>query len=485
MSIDDLINRRRNAFYNGQWHCSKTDHVLNVINPSTGETFAQINASTAGDVEQAVSAADASWLNWRNTSGLDRSDYLNGFSSGLKRRFNLLVELQMLNNGKPELEAQMDVNDAIATFEYYADRAIQLDHRQGENVDLNIDSLYGQTRYEPLGPVGMIVPWNFPLVTSAWKIAPALAAGCTIVIKNSEITPLAELVYGDIAQEIDLPAGVFNIVTGAVEAGAAITADSRLRKISFTGSNDVGAKVMQAISSRCLPLSLELGGKSPIVVFKDANIDKAVECIMSGIFFNCGQMCSATSRLIIDEAIEDEVLNRLIEKTQQLAVGSPLNDRVDMGPITSAAQYEKILGFFEQAKKDRLQCLTGGCAINENGGFFIEPTIYNDVSEESDIWVKEIFGPVLAIKTYSNEKQAIALANDSEYGLVATLVTDDLEKANWAAAQIDGGHIWINSPQVIDPNSAWGGFKSSGIGRELGAWGLQAYLGVKHLTICN
>ena len=485
MSIENLLHRKHNAFYNGQWHHTNSGEVLSVTNPSDVKQLAQINASTAADVELAVTAAAAAYPKWRETSAVQRASYLRGFAGGLKSRFDNLVRLQMLNNGKPEFEAEMDVNDAIACFDYYAELAEQLDDRQGEVVELDADNLSGKTRYEPLGPVGMIVPWNFPLVTSAWKIAPALAAGCTAVMKNSEITPLIELTYGDIAQEIGLPPGVFNILTGAVEAGTALTADKRLRKISFTGSNMVGAKVMQAISSRCLPLSLELGGKSPLVVLNDADIDKAVECIMAGIFFNCGQMCSATSRLVIDETIADDVIGKLVTKTQALSIGSGFDAQVNMGPVTSPAQYEKILRFFEQAKKENLNCLTGGKAISNNGGLFVEPTIYTDVPQTSAIWRDEIFGPVLAIKTFKTEQQAIELANDSEFGLVATIVSKDLCKAQWAAAQIDGGHVWINSPQVIYPNTAWGGFKSSGIGRELGPWGLNAYLGVKHLTICN
>ena len=485
MSLASLINRRENVFCNGAWHRSQQTDLLNVINPSTGESFSQINVASAGDVDQAVTAAANIFPHWRTTSGQERAGYLNGFATGLKNRFDDLVELQMLNSGKPKQEAQIDVNDAVSTFEYYAGLAQQLEQRQGEAVELADDNLNGQTRYEPIGPVGMIVPWNFPLVTSAWKIAPALAAGCTVVLKNSEVTPLIELVYADIAQEIDLPAGVLNIFTGAVEAGVALTADDRLRKISFTGSNAVGAQVMAAVSSRCLPLSLELGGKSPIVVLADADLEQAVECIMAGIFFNCGQMCSATSRLIIDEKITPQVIEKLIDRTSSLTVGAPLESEIDMGPMTFRSQFSKVQQYFEKAKSDGLICLTGGNADKSNGGYFVEPTIYMDVPVNNRVWREEIFGPVLAIKTFKNESQAIQLANDSNYALVATLVSRDVEKAEKLAAQIDGGHLWINSPQIIFPNTAWGGFRASGIGRELGPWGLSAYQGVKHLTIAS
>ena len=483
MSLESLKNRRENTFYNNTWHRTEKVELLSVINPATGDTFTEIPASTANDVEQAITSAINAYPVWRATSAHKRAEYLSGFAKGLKNRFNALVELQMLNNGKPKLEAEIDVNDAISTFEYYAEQAEDLDQRQAETVKLPDQQLTGQTRYEPVGPVGMIVPWNFPLVTSAWKIAPALAAGCTVVIKNSQVTPLIELVYGDIAQDINLPAGVLNILTGAVEAGVALTRDKRLRKISFTGSNMVGAKVMETVSPRCLPISLELGGKSPIVVFADAEVDLAIDCIMAGIFYNCGQMCSATSRLIIDEKIAPSVIDGLINKTKRLQVGSPMDSGTEMGPMTFKTQFSKVHQYFERAKTDGIECLFGGVADLSNDGYFVEPTIYMDVPQDNSIWSEEIFGPVLAIRTFKSDEQAIRLANDSDYALVATIVSGDIEKANWAASLIDGGHVWINSPQIIYPNTAWGGFKASGIGRELGPWGLSSYLGVKHLTI--
>jgi betaine-aldehyde dehydrogenase len=329
----------------------------------------------------------------------------------------------------------------------------------------------------------MIVPWNFPLVTSAWKIAPALAAGCTVVLKTSEFTPLIELAYGDIAAEAELPGGVLNLITGAAEAGAALTRDPRLRKLSFTGSNMVGSKVMAAAAARCLPVSLELGGKSPIVVFADADLDHAVDCIMGGIFYNCGQMCSATSRLIVEAGIAPALVDRLAARAKGLRVGSPFAEATEMGPITTRAQHEKVLRILDQARADRLDCVAGDGGGAAADGFFVQPMVYVDVPTSNSVWREEIFGPVLAVRSFRTDAEAIELANDSEYGLVATVVSSDPARAEAVAARIDAGHIWINSLQVIAPNTAWGGFKASGIGRELGPWGLSAYLGVKHLTI--
>jgi betaine-aldehyde dehydrogenase len=302
------------------------------------------------------------------------------------------------------------------------------------------------------------------------------------VLKTSEMTPLIELAYGDIAREVELPPGVLNLLTGTGVAGAALTLDRRLHKLSFTGSNAVGTKVMGAAAVRCTPVSLELGGKSPIVVFADADLEQAVDCIIGGIFYNCGQMCSATSRLLLEKRAANAVLERLVERARALKIGSPFADGTEMGPLTTEPQYRKVLATFERARDDGLRCLTGGHPLTQGEGFFVAPTIYADVPVDNAIWREEIFGPVLAVRTFESEAEAVALANDSDYGLVATVVSGDPARAERAAAQIDAGHIWINSLQVIFPHSAWGGFKASGIGRELGPWGLHSFLGVKHIT---
>jgi betaine-aldehyde dehydrogenase len=482
MDITALTSRPASLFVNGAFRAAGPDR-LNIINPSTGQPFAEIACADEADVEAAVAAASAAFPSWARLSGADRAAFLRRIAAGLRARTESLVRLQMLNNGKPRAEAVIDLGDAAATFDYYADLAEGLDARQGEPVAMPDPAFAGRTRFEPIGPVGMIVPWNFPLVTSAWKIAPALAAGCTVVLKTSEFTPLIELAYGDIALEAELPAGVLNLLTGAAEAGAALTRDRRLRKLSFTGSNLVGSKVMAAAAARCLPVSLELGGKSPIVVFADAELDRAVDCIAGGIFFNAGQMCSATSRLIVEASVAPALLDRLAARARSLHVGSPFSD-AEMGPITTRPQFEKVGRFLDQARAERLECLAGG-EIGTGEGFFAQPSVYADVPTASFLWREEIFGPVLAVRTFRTEAEAIEMANDSDYGLVATVVSGDPERAARVAARIDAGHVWINSLQVIFPNTAWGGFKASGIGRELGPWGLSAYYGVKHLTIAT
>jgi len=484
MNIDDLLQRERPLFYAGQWQAASSSQQINAIDPSTGEIFSTLNCASAEDVSEAVAAATTAWKGRRELGGKQRAVYLNKFADGLESRTEALIQLQMKNNGKPRFEAEIDVGDAIACFKYYATLAEGLEAKQNAAVALPDESFSAKTRLEPVGPVGLIVPWNFPLVTSAWKIAPALAAGCTVVMKNSEVTPLIELVYGDIALEAQLPAGVLNLVVGGAETGAALVQDRRLQKVSFTGSNQVGAKIMSAASARTLPISLELGGKSPVLVLEDADIDLAIEIICGGIFFNCGQMCSATSRLIVHENIADQVIAGVIAKTKAMKVGSPTETDTEMGPLTSKAQFEQVKKYLQLAKADQLECLIGGNTQTQ-AGYFVEPTIYKNVPQDHPIWREEIFGPVLAIRTFKTEEEGLELSNDTHYGLVATIVSKDTEKAEYLASQIEAGHIWINAPQVIYPETTWGGFKASGIGRELGPWGLNAYLGVKNLTIAN
>jgi betaine-aldehyde dehydrogenase len=478
-----LLERERSLFINGEWRSPKAAQPITAIDPSTGGALARIDGAGAADVDAAVTASVEAFPRWRQLSGRERGRFLRTFAKALEPRRDALVRVQMRNNGKPKAEAETDVGDAIATFHYYADMAEALDGKQDSAVALPDSSFVGRTRFEPVGPVGMIVPWNFPLVTSAWKIAPALAAGCTVVLKTSEYTPLIELAYGDIAQEAGLPPGVLNLLTGSGGVGATLTADRRLQKLSFTGSNAVGSKVMGAAAARCVPVSLELGGKSPILVFADADPVQAVDCIVGGIFYNCGQMCSATSRLLLEKRAAAALLDRLVERARALKVGSPFAEGTEMGPLTTEPQYRKVLATFERARNDGLRCLTGGHALTQGEGFIVAPTIYADVPADNAVWREEIFGPVLAARTFESEAEAIALANDSDYGLVATVVSGDSARADRIAAQLDAGHVWINALQAIFPQTAWGGFKASGIGRELGPWGLHSFLGVKHITV--
>jgi betaine-aldehyde dehydrogenase len=373
--------------------------------------------------------------------------------------------------------------DAATSFDYYAGKAVELEARQNSDVAVPDKNYRSQLRLEPAGVAALIVPWNFPLVTTSWKVAPALAAGCTVVLKPSEITPIVELELGRIVADVGLPPGVINIVTGMGTVGAAMTTHPDVAKISFTGSNGVGARVMQAASAGPKSVGLELGGKSPIVVFADADEQLAAELIVGGIFYNAGQMCSATSRLVIEKSVATRILERVVVLAKNLKHGDSLDPATTMGPLTTKAQYDKVLDYIAKGKSLGHRLITGGGRPDGmNRGWFLEPTIFADVPSNSPLWREEIFGPVLCVQTFEREEESIALANDCDFGLVATIVSSDSVKAQRVADAVEAGHVWINSPQTIFVETSWGGFKASGIGRELGPWGLSAYLEVKHKT---
>lgn len=469
----------RLLYIDGQWQAADSGAFLRPIAPATREALPEVACAGVSDVERAVAAAKRAFTDWKPTSAAQRAGYLRAFAEQLEARSETLITLQMQASGKPRLEAEIDIGDAIATFAYYAELADQLDARQNAEVALPDAGYRSQTRFEPIGVVGLIVPWNFPLVTSAWKVAPALAAGCTVVLKPSEITPLIELVLGEIADAIGLPAGVLNLVPGLVDAGAALCSHPGIAKLSFTGSNVVGRKVMEAAAARTLPVGLELGGKSPILVFEDCDLDEAVQWIIAGVYWNAGQMCSATSRLLVQRSIAQPLLAKLKVAVEGLRVGDSLQGETDMGPMTSEAQYRKVLDYFAVARDEGLACLTGGEAAE---GWFIQPTVYTDVPADSRLWREEIFGPVLCVRTFSDEADALRQANDSDFALAATVCSADLERAQRVAESLEAGNVWLNSPQVVFPQTSWGGGKRSGIGRELGPWGLSAFFDIKHIT---
>ena len=470
-------------FINGTWQKPSTPGTIDVFNPCTEEVLHRVAAGGPADVGKAVAAAKAALPGWKKAGGAVRGRFLKSIAAKLRERAEELAALSSRNNGKPLAEARVDMADAAASFDYYAEKAAELEARQNSDVAVPDNNYRSQLRLEPAGVAALIVPWNFPLVTTSWKVAPALAAGCTVVLKPSEITPIVELELGRIVADIDLPPGVVNIITGLGTVGAAMTMHPDVAKISFTGSNGVGARVMQAASAGPKSVGLELGGKSPVVVFADADERLAAELIVGGIFYNAGQMCSATSRLVIEKSVAPRILERVVAMAKNLKHGDSLDLATTMGPITTKAQYEKVLEYIAKGKVLGHRLITGGGKPGGiNRGWFLEPTIFVDVPPSSPLWREEIFGPVLCVQTFEGEDEAIALANDCDFGLVATIVSSDSVKAQRVADAVEAGHVWINSPQTIFVETSWGGLKASGIGRELGPWGLSAYLEVKHKT---
>ncbi len=471
-------------FIDGKWCTPRGGGTLEVINPADERVFHRCAAGTAEDIDAAVAAAKAALTGpWSRTSGHDRAKYLRAIAAKIEEQKQALAEIEVRDNGKPLPEALWDVGDTAYCFNLYATYAEELDGRQGETISLPDDRFQTHMKYMPAGVAGLIVPWNYPLLMAAWKVAPALAAGCAVVLKPSEFTPLSALELARIAAEVGLPGGVLNVVTGhGATAGARLAAHPDVRKLAFTGSVPTGIAVASAAARDVKSVSLELGGKSPIVVFNDADIEQTVEWVMFGIFWNQGQVCSATSRMIVEKGIAPKLIDRLSEEAKKITIGDGMAPGVLLGPLVSKNQYEKVLGYIDVGKSEATLVTGGARPSHLNEGYFLEPTIFADVSPAARIWKEEIFGPVLAVSTFETEAEAVALANDSEFGLAAAVMSGDPARAERVADAFEAGVVWINCSQPTFLEAPWGGIKKSGIGRELGKWGLNNFLEPKQIT---
>lgn len=459
---------------------NNTSAAHNLFDPSVGEVIATTRLCDKSHVDAAATAAANALLTWSQTPVSARARYLNAIADAMEEQFELLVGLSVYNNGKPIEEAKIDVGDAIACYRYYA--GLIATQPSATEVTTNESGIRLLKTMAPVGVCALIVPWNFPMVTTAWKLAPALAAGCTVLLKPSEMTLLPELMLGNILSEVGLPKGVVNILPGAAEVGAAMTAHPQVDKVSFTGSNGIGELVMAQAAKGVKDVSLELGGKSAILVRADADIDTACDLIIGGIFTNAGQICSATSRLLVHEDIAERLFATLKEKSESLQIGDGFDPDTQLGPLVSDKQRQQVRKYFDIAAKESLNCLTGGYLLDRQG-YFASPTIYTGVPTTSQLWTEEVFGPVLVCCTFADDAEAIRLANDSSFALAATIVSADEEEALALAMQVQAGHIWINEQQIVLPEAGWGGFKKSGIGRELGEDGLAAYQKSKHILL--
>ena len=477
---------QKDHFINGRWVAPALGGKIAVVNPATEEVFHHIAAGTKEDIDLAVVAARAAFDTggWPQLSGKERGRVLRAIAQSMENRKATLARLEVLDNGKPLPEAEWDIADAIGCFAYYAALAEELDERKDEAIPLTDGRFRSKAVREPVGVCGAITPWNYPLLMAAWKVAPALAAGCTMVLKPSELTSITALELGAIAEEAGLPAGVLNIVTGTgLEAGHALSNHPDVDKLAFTGSGPVGSEVMAAAARDIKRVSLELGGKSPFIVFGDSDIEKAVEWIMFGVFWNQGQVCSATSRVFIHDTIYDELLQRLIVEARNIKIGDGFAPGVRLGPLVSDKQLSRVSDFVDQARACGAIVAAGGRrAPGFDKGYFFEPTILLNAPLDSDVWRKEIFGPVVCLRKFDSEAEAIALANDSAYGLAAAVMSRDEVRAHRVAAHLRAGIVWINCSQPTFTEAPWGGYKKSGIGRELGRWGFENYLETKQIT---
>ncbi len=480
------MKMRRELYIDGKWLRPIKGGTCPVINPATEEVIGAIAAATEEDVDIAVKAARRAFDRdgWPKLSGSQRATYLRAIADGIRARQAEIARLEVLDNGKPFPEADWDIADAAGCFDFYAGLAEQLDHHPEETIPLADDRFTSKAVREPIGVAGAIIPWNYPLLMAAWKVAPALAAGCTVVLKPAELTSLTALELAAIADEVGLPAGVLNIVTGAGSvAGQAIIDHKGVDKLAFTGSGPVGSRIMAAAARDIKRVSLELGGKSPFVVFDDADIEEAVEWIMFGIFWNQGQVCSATSRVLVHEAIYERLLGRLVDETNKIKIGNGLDEGVLLGPLVSKRQYEQVTAAIEAARQAGATVVCGGTRPEGfDRGYYLRPTILTDVPLNSDAWVEEIFGPVVCIRPFKTEEEAVELANESRFGLAAAVMSNDEVRAERVAAAFRAGIVWINCSQPTFTEAPWGGYKESGIGRELGRWGLDNYLETKQIT---
>jgi aldehyde dehydrogenase (NAD+) len=470
----------------GEWKPSASGAVFDTVNPATGEVLTQIASASADDVDRAVQAARAAFDDekgsWRRLIANDRARLLWKLADLIEKNIDEIAELETLDNGKPIFESRyVDLPMVAEVFRYYAGWANKI---HGETIAARPDA-FTYTMREPVGVVGAIVAWNFPLLLASWKLGPALACGCTIVLKPAEQTSLSALRLGELIVEAGFPAGVVNIVTGAAETGQALVAHPGVDKIAFTGSTVVGKEIMKSAADTLKRVTLELGGKSPNIVFADADIDAAVRGAYNGIFYGKGEVCAAGSRLFVQKQVHDELMTKLVDRTKKLKPGDPLDPKTRLGAIVSEQQMAHVLGYIDSGKAEGAKLVTGGRRASVDGGrgYFVEPTIFDNVSNEMKIAREEIFGPVLATIAFEDVDEIAAVANANPYGLAAAVWTNDIRKAHRMASKLKAGTVWINTYNIFDVALPFGGYKQSGFGRELGAQALESYTEVKSVYV--
>jgi betaine-aldehyde dehydrogenase len=468
-------------FVGGQWMPAAAGRTMDVLDPATEQVIARVPAADAKDVDRAVQAARTAFRGgWKESTAQERGRILLRLAERVRARRAELAELETLNTGKPVVESEYDMDDTATCFEYYGGLATKI---HGEVLPVPASAIALAMR-EPMGVAGQIIPWNYPLMMAAWKLGPALAAGCTCVLKPAEQTPLTILELAKDFEAVGLPPGVVNIVTGdGPGAGAPIVAHRDVNKIAFTGSQAVGKVIMKTAADTLKRVTLELGGKSPNIFFADSDFENAVDGALFGSFVNQGEVCSAGSRVLVEKSIYKKFVDAAAAKAKKIRVGPGMDRQYNMGPLVSKEQFDRVRGYQEVGRKEAKVAAGGGAVTTYGKGYYVEPTIFYDVDNSARIAQEEIFGPVMSVIPFTDEADALRIANDTSYGLAAAVWTRDIFRALRVVKNLEAGIIWVNHMQPTYVEAPWGGYKMSGFGRELGKWGVEEYLETKQVYI--
>lgn len=480
--VVEFLKGDKKLFINGQWVESLNGNTFETRNPANGEVIAKVYEAESADVDRAVDAATEAFYNgpWSKMSAAERSRLIYKFADLMEENLEELAQIESLDNGKPINEAKnIDIPLAIEHFRYYAGWATKI---MGQTIPIS-GPYFNYTRHEPVGVVGQIIPWNFPIVMAAWKLGAALATGCTVVLKPAEQTPLSAMYLAKLFQEAGFPDGVVNVVQGRGQiTGEAIITHEKINKIAFTGSTEVGKHIMRQAANTVKRVTLELGGKSPNIILADADLTKAIPGALMGIMFNQGQVCSAGSRLFVQKKNYDNVVADLASHAKNIKLGPGLDTSTQMGPLVTDKQQSRVLNYIEKGQEEGAQMLTGGSNPFDKG-YFVEPTIFADVTDDMTIAKEEIFGPVIAAMPFEDLDEVIERANKSMYGLASGVWTENIKNAHYIANKLQAGTVWVNCYNVFDAGAPFGGYKQSGIGREMGSYALDNYTEVKSVIV--